>query len=186
MLLALKNIHISNYFKQFIVAPRATGSILPSSKTLCLAMLDNVEWQTHKHFLELGAGNGVLTKEILSRMRSDATLVVYEIREEFVKELKAIDDPRLIVKNYSAEYLDGNYDIVFSSLPLVSLPTKVSLRILKRCLDSLSGRQSTFVQFHYSPFAEKLLSRYFLWTKKLVVKNVPPAFVYHCRPNYLS
>lgn len=169
-----------SYLKQFFVAPRTTGTIAPSSRFLCDALLENIDWDNCLSFAELGSGDGILTKKILEKMRPDAKLIAYEIREEFIKKLQLINDPRLSICDCSAESLDIQCDVIFSCLPLVMLPLKTSLTILRRSAEALQEKNGLFVQFQYSRIAEKLLSHYFEWNRKYVVFNLPPAFVYHC------
>ncbi|WOA54466.1 class I SAM-dependent methyltransferase [Dickeya solani] len=179
---ALSRAQLKNYFsyvRQFIAAPRSVGSVIPSSATLCRAMMNQVDWCTNLSIAELGAANGVLTKGILERMRADAVLDAYEINPGFVNQLQKISDKRLNVVAASAETLINHYDIVFSCLPLLSMPTRITMRILNQIRKRMAPH-STFVQFQYSPLSEKLLSHYFNWQRIVVVKNVPPALVYVC------
>lgn len=172
----------SSYFRQFITAPRTTGSMLPSSDTLCRVMMNQVDWCAGLRVAELGAANGVLTKGILERMRADATLDAYEINAGFARQLQTIDDHRLNVVAASAEKLINPYDVIFSCLPLLSLPTRVVARIMHQIRKNMSP-QGTFIQFQYSPLSERLLSHYFSWQRIVVMKNIPPALVYICTPH---
>ncbi|ATA19052.1 phospholipid N-methyltransferase [Gibbsiella quercinecans] len=178
--LQLKN-HFS-YIQQFMAAPRTVGTLMPSSPWLCQAMLNQVEWTRALSIAELGAADGVLTKRILARMRADAVLDAYEIQPGFVRQLRQIDERRLRVMAHSAEQLSQDYDVIFSCLPLLSMPVKVSMRILQQAQARLHARAGVLVLFQYSPLSEKLLSRYFYWKKLRVVRNFPPALVYVCTP----
>lgn len=171
------------YINSFIQSPRSMGTLMPSSPALCDAMVKEVDW-SHSSLLvaELGAGDGVLTKHILRAMGKDAHLASYEINPRFFEELEGIQDHRFSVKKVSAEILDQPYDIIFSCLPFLSLPLRISLRILKATLQILANTHGTFILFQYTQRMEKILSRYFEWERKLVVKNFPPAYVYVCKP----
>ena len=171
---------ISLYLKQFVLAPRTTGTVLPSSRYLCEKMLQDVDWENITEVVELGAGDGILTKKILEKMRPDAVLKSFEIRPEFVEKLRTINDNRLTICDYSAEFLNGDCDVIFSCVPLVVLPKKVSIKILKSCVNSLRLKNGLFIQFHYSRLCEKLISRYFSFKRHYVFRNIPPAFVYKC------
>jgi len=171
------------YINSFIQSPRSFGTLMPSSPALCEAMVKGVDWNEKSLIVaELGAGDGVLTRHILKAMPEDAKLSAYEINSAFFPELEEIKDPRLIVRKVSAEMLDQPYTIIFSCLPFLSLPLRVSLRIIKATLQILEQTQGTFVLFQYTQRMEKVLSRYFEWERKLVVKNFPPAYVYVCKP----
>lgn len=177
----LKN-HL-RYLNSFIQSPRSFGTLMPSSPTLCEAMVKSVNWNSSSLTIaELGAGDGVLTRHILKAMPKDAQLSAYEINPMFFKVLEEIRDDRLTVRKVSAEILDQPYQIIFSCLPFLSLPLKISLRIIKATLQILEKTQGTFILFQYTQRMEKVLSRYFEWERKLVVKNFPPAYVYVCKP----
>jgi phospholipid N-methyltransferase len=170
----------ASYLREFVRVPREIGSILPSSRYLCREMLAAIDWKSAVSLVELGAAEGVLTAWILKRMRPDASLTVYEIRPEFVRVLREIRDPRLTIYDHSAEFLSGNHDVIISSLPLVTLPKRVAFRVLNASMKALQERHGLFLQYQYSPLAERLLSRFFVWRKTFVLRNVPPAHVYTC------
>lgn len=171
------------YINSFIQSPRSVGTLMPSSPALCKAMVQSVDWTALSLVVaELGAGDGVLTRHILQSMHQDASLSSYEINSRFFEELEQIKDQRLVVKKVSAEILDQPYDIIFSCLPFLSLPLRISLRILKSSLQILEKTKGTFILFQYTQRMEKILSRYFEWERHLVVKNFPPAYVYVCKP----
>jgi phospholipid N-methyltransferase len=171
-----------NYIRTFIASPRTMGTLFPSSSRLCHTMISQVDWSRPLKISELGAAHGVLTRRILCRMRTDAELEAFEIQPTFVEKLTAIDDDRLSVLNYSAEYMNTDYDVVFSCLPFTSLPIRTSARILYKTRTKLKEKNGVLVMFQYSTISEKMLSRHFTWKRKLVINNIPPAFVYTCRP----
>ncbi len=173
----------ANFVHQFIRNPRKMGSITPSSATLCRTMTDAVNWDHSLRIAELGAGNGVLTRQILDRMSPQAQLDVFEISPELVKTLRTLPDDRMQVRACSAEYLCGEYDAIFSGLPLLSLPPTTREAILRAVHDAL-GPHGVFVQFQYTSLTQPSLSRYFTWQRQRVLKNVPPAWVYRCTRHY--
>ncbi|CCG86335.1 class I SAM-dependent methyltransferase [Erwinia piriflorinigrans] len=171
------------YIQEFIADPRNTGTIAPSSQTLCRAMSEAVDWQRALHIAELGAGDGVLTRHLLSLMREDARLQTFETNPRFYSSLNSMQDrdPRLQVMAKSAENLHGQFDAIFSCLPLLSLPYALRHRILKRAATQLAPG-GIFVQFQYTSLSEPLLSSYFAWSRKRVLANLPPAWVYQGNP----
>lgn len=54
------------FLTQYITHPRATGAILPSSKGLSRNMVKDIDFNNCNCIVELGAGTGVFTKEILN------------------------------------------------------------------------------------------------------------------------
>jgi len=142
------------------------------------------DWASAATVAELGAGDGVLTRRLLAQLAPSARLDAYEIQPELASQLRVLaeHDCRLGVITQSAEHLVRNYDIVFSCLPLLSLPVGVSLRILRQTREKLATGGS-LILFQYSPLSEKLLSRYFQWTRVYEVRNIPPAWIYVCTPH---
>lgn len=173
------------YLQGFIEAPRSIGTLLPSSSTLCRTMIGQgqMNWQQqHLKIAELGAGDGVLTKYILEAMSKNSTLYAYEINPLFYAALDSIEDDRLSICKMSAEKLDQSFNLIFSCLPFLSLPLRVSLRILQLVMQILQKSGGNFVLFQYTQKMERVLSRYFEWERYWVVKNFPPAYVYTCTP----
>lgn len=175
--------HQMEYVRQFIKSPRMFGSLAPSSPWLCQRMEEQADWTQASTVAELGAGDGVLTRRLLARLAPDARLDAWEIQPELAEKLRVLaeDDPRLQVFTRSAEQLDRHYDVIFSCLPLLSIPVIPRLRILHQIRKRLNPG-GVFIQFQYSPLSEKLLSRYFYWTRVYEVRNVPPAWIYVCMP----
>lgn len=173
----------ANFVHQFIRNPRKMGSITPSSDALCRTMIESVEWNNQLRIAELGGGDGVLTRRLLERMSPDATLDVFEISSMLAEKLNALDDHRMTVRTCSAEYLNGQYDAIFSGLPLLSLPPALREAILRAVYAAL-GPNGVFVQFQYTSLTQPDLSRYFTCERQRVLKNVPPAWVYRCTRHY--
>lgn len=167
----------TGYLQEFISDPRKTGTIAPSSRALCQTMADAADWQRSLRIAELGSGDGVLTRHLLTRMRWDASLLAFETNPRFYKTLSELGDPRLSVMPQSAEMMEGEFDAIFSGLPLLSLPHDVRHRILQRASTQLRP-DGVFVQFQYTTLSERLLSQYFDWERRRVVANLPPAWVY--------
>jgi len=171
------------FIQQFILHPRRTGAILPSGPELVKTMLEPVDFNTAKNIVELGPGTGVFTKEILRRMRPDAKLTALEISPAFCKELSKIEDKRFTVLNADAKRLSKTIkeaDYVISGLPLLALPKKDHEQILN---EIKKITKYAYIQFHYSPLGEAQLKKHFSKvTKKIALKNVPPAIVYTSIP----
>ncbi|WP_127959068.1 class I SAM-dependent methyltransferase [Serratia microhaemolytica] len=173
----------ADYFKQFIKSPRTFGSLAPSSPWLCNRMVQLADLSSATVIAELGAGSGVLTRRLLNRLAPDSELDAYEIQPDLAKQLQVLakQDDRLQIISQSAERLQRNYDIIFSCLPLLSIPAMPRLRILRQIRERLN-QGGTLIQFQYSPMSEKLLSRYFVWERVYEMRNFPPAWVYLCTP----
>lgn len=170
------------FIKEFIVSPRQTGAILPSGPALTEAMLTPINFSEALHIVELGPGTGAFTHQILRKMRPDAHLTVIEVNKEFIKKMRDIKDKRLTIIHGDAAKLSlhvKSADYIISGLPLVSLPATKRDIILQEIKKTVKNR---YVQFHYSPLAEKDIKKHFKITaKKNIARNIPPAIVYVCR-----
>jgi phospholipid N-methyltransferase len=177
------------FLRSFLRHPRQVGSVIPTSRRAVRAMLDLADLGTASCVVEMGAGTGPHTREILARLGPDATFLAFEIDPELAEGLeREFDDPRLQVINDSAEnverYLNGKRaDVVVSALPFTSLPEKVRHGLLNAGRDSLSA-DGTMLVLQYSPFMRSQLQRTFKSVEwRLAPFNVPPAFLFACRPS---
>ena len=169
--------------KQFILNPWKTGAIMPSGPELVNAMLEPIDFTKAQNIVELGPGTGAITKEILKRMQPDAKLTAVEICHDFCKDLSQIKDSRFAILHADAKYLSAfikEADYVVSGLPLLSLPKEDHKQILQ---EIKKVTREKYIQFHYSPLGERQLKKHFSKiTKKIAVKNIPPAIVYTAMP----
>ncbi|HET9997264.1 MAG TPA: rRNA adenine N-6-methyltransferase family protein, partial [Nocardioides sp.] len=86
------------FLRAFAANPRQVGAILPTSRLAVRDMLDMGDVRGASLVVELGAGTGSQTSEILARMGPDARLVALEIDPRLAKLLdERFDDPRLQV-----------------------------------------------------------------------------------------
>ncbi|KND48150.1 MAG: phosphatidylethanolamine/phosphatidyl-N-methylethanolamine N-methyltransferase [Parcubacteria bacterium C7867-006] len=177
----MKESFIVQFFKKW----RQIGAIAPSSIFLVEDMLSEVDWDRASIIIELGAGSGTFTKQILKKMRPEAKLFVFEIDHVFLKKLNKIIDSRIVIVSESAEnlskYLDGKKaDYVISGIPLSNLDKHVKSGIIYSAMESMvSG--GIFLQFQYFPESLNFLKKYFDDVKlKFTFLNTPPAFYYIC------
>ncbi len=178
-----------HFFRESIRNLRSTGSVAPSSRFLCQAMVSKMDPEQARIVIELGPGDGVITHFILERLKPGARLLIFEINATFVNKIRStFNDPRLTVIHDSAEHI-GKYledmdidrvDYVVSALPFTTLPEALTWRIVRECHRWLrpGGR---FIQFHYSPILLSFYRRIFgNISVQVVPLNIPPAIVLTC------
>ena len=164
---------------------QTVGTLTRSSKHLCKALIKHVDFNSAQLIVELGAGDGVITKHILDGMRPDAKLLAFEVNAKFCDQMRQINDDRLVVIEDSAEHLEryvneagfDKIDFVISAIPFVALPKEVGTLIVGEAHRMLknSGR---YVQVHYSLVMKQLYQSIFGNVDvNFVALNVPPAFV---------
>lgn len=167
---------------------RTTGTITRSSPALCRAAIAGIDFREAKVIVELGAGDGVITKHILKRLEPDAMVLAFEVAPDLCDDMRAIGDPRLIVVQDSAEniqqHLDahalGPVDAVVSALPFTILPAAVGKRIIAAARDCLKPG-GHYKQVHYSLKTRDYYREAFgNVSTRWVPWNLPPAFVLTC------
>ncbi|MBT4774308.1 MAG: phospholipid methyltransferase [Crocinitomicaceae bacterium] len=181
----------NQFIKQYFGNKKEIGAIAPSSKFLRNRMMAPISFHSADVIIELGAGNGVFTKEIIKRMKSSCKLFVFETNELFFELLSnEIKDDRVVFFNDSAELINQKLsengikcaDAIVSSLPYAVFPSEVKNNILDACV-SILNKEGVYVQFQYSLNAHKLLKHKFTnVTLDFTPINMPPAFIYRCRP----
>ena len=176
-----------HFLRGFLKTPVMVGSIIPSSRVLIDKMLDPVDWENTKLFVEYGPGVGTFTKPVLERLGPEATLLTIDTNADFTHYLRErIDDPRLITVTGSAADVEkiladrnfGSADYVLSGLPFSTLPPGVGDDIAKATAKVLrpggaflvyqfSPKVFDFIKPHFEP-----IKRGFEWI------NVPPATLF--------
>jgi phospholipid N-methyltransferase len=150
-------------------------------------MLDLADLSRAELVVELGAGTGVQTGEILARLSPNARLVALEIDPDLAKLLdERYDDPRLQVICDSAEDLDAHLggrraDVLVSALPYTSFEAGLRRRVLDLLPVALAPGGVLLV-IQYSPLILRELRRRFPSVQQRITPwNVPPAFLFACR-----
>jgi phospholipid N-methyltransferase len=178
----------SNFFRH----PRMLGSIVPSSRFLIRQLLEPVDWSQARVIVEYGPGVGVITSEVLRRMRPDAMLIAIETNPAFVSFLRSsIQDERLHVVEASAEAVDeilrrygqSNASYVISGIPFSTIPASVRERILVKTCEVLKPGGS-FLVYQFSTRVLEDLQRIFRYVRrKFEPLNVLPAHLFFCQPD---
>lgn len=165
---------------------KTVGSLFPHTPMAARKMTKPVDFGNARVIVELGGGNGAVTRDILRRMRSDAKLFVFEIHPDFAESLRRIGDGRMTVIQDSAEHLEkylndyglSQVDAVISTLPLVIIDEPVRGAIIEAAMRVLKTG-GYFVQIQYSLATKKDMRARF---KNLKIDftpfNLPPAFFY--------
>lgn len=176
---------MSSLLKNLVRHPRRTGAIAPSSPHL--ARLMGACASSAEHVIELGAGTGALTTELIAQFGPDK-VTAFEIDGKLADALRE-NFPGLDVRSDCAlsalkdASLAKPRTAVVSSLPFRSLPepfTESFREAVKTFLCSHAG--SVLVQFTYGkkePFRAPVDCH---WTRVgTVLLNLPPATVWVLR-----
>jgi phospholipid N-methyltransferase len=177
----------ARFLRSFVDGPRQVGAVLPTSRRTVRATLDMAPVEQARCIVELGAGTGPYTHEIVRRLRPDARLLAFELDPALASKLAAeVTDPRVRVITDSAANLEAHLEgqrpeVIVSGLPFTSLPAQVRKDILQAARSALADGGVMLV-LQYTPFMQRELERRFgSVRRRLSLLNVPPAVLFACR-----
>lgn len=185
------------FFREFLRTPSVIGAIAPSSKGLAEMMVSDVDVEKASMVVEFGPGTGSFTQAILVRLSPGCQFVAIERNGSFVGMLRQ-KFPDLDLVHGSVETLPeilkarGKQpaDCIISGLPWASFDADLQTRVLQAAARSLreGGTFATFAYVHGLLLPAAWRFRHLLEStfrdvrqSEVVWRNLPPAFVYHCR-----
>jgi len=180
-------------FSRFLRSPRTVGALTASSRALAEAMVSGLDLGQPGTIVELGPGTGAFTGAIVARLGAKTRFLAVDIDSAFVTQLQR-RWPRIESVCASAEQLStllaqrgiGPVDHIVSGLPFVSLPPAMTQKILGEIAVVLrpGGTFTTFQYAHGYALPPAVAFRRGLSERlggppsvRLVIRNVPPAFV---------
>ncbi|MCH7397124.1 ribose ABC transporter permease [Belliella sp. DSM 107340] len=173
-------------FKELFTNISTTGAVTFSSKPLVDKMLSFADFKGAKILVELGGGDGSITKGIVERMDPDAKLLVFEISKSFCDNLEIMfPQKNIVIICDSAEnldkYLNGEKaDFILSSLPFSLIHKDIRAQIYRKSKESVAEK-GKFIQICYSYLLKYQFADYFPTIKtSFTLKNFPPAFIMIC------
>lgn len=186
------------FFAKFLRHGTVIASIAPSSSWLARATLTGVPWERASVILELGAGTGPITHEIINRKRADAHVIVLERDSDFVRILERrfkgmpgveivegdVRDLRRILEARSI----GSVDLVVSGLPVPSFPKELQASFFAD-IRAVLRPDGSYHQITEFPLVYRSFYRRYFETVRFVFepRNIPPAGAYICaRPQHAS
>jgi len=178
--------------KAFFKQGKRIASFAPSSRFMARKILDGIDWEKTKHIVELGAGTGPITAEMVKRAKPHTKLIVIELDPTLCSRLRDRfrDTPNVdVVLGDATKFGElltergiPHVDHVLSGLPLPSFPPLARDAILETSARTLTP-DGTFRQLTIMPLIYyKLYRRYFEDVRfRFVPFNLPPGGVYVCR-----
>jgi phospholipid N-methyltransferase len=175
--------------RKFVQRGRVIASVAPSSRYMARTILRGINFDTARCIVELGAGTGPITAELLRRVKPHTRVLVLELDPDLCARLRRRFPEADVVEADAADLaqlLDergiGSVDHILSGLPLPSIPEPIRDRILdvsaRRLHPEGSFRQLTVMPWVYY----KMYRRYFSNVCfRFVLRNLPPGGVYVCR-----
>ena len=175
--------------RKFLSNAKTVATVAPSSRALSRAILRGIDWSKARTVVELGAGTGPITAELVKAAPLGTRLVVNEFLPDFCQALRqkfpGLDvvegDARRLTEMLAERGL-AQVDYVLSGLPLTHFPPADRDAVIDQCGRFL-GAIGEFRQLTTAPWLyRKLYRRYFREVSfRLIAWNLPPGGVYYCR-----
>ncbi len=176
-----------HFLMGFVKHPRMVGSVIPSTRILIDKMLEPVDWESTKLFVEYGPGVGTFTQQVLDRLAPDATLLTNDTNPDFTAYLNGkITDSRLDavtgsaanVRRIMAERGFSEADFILSGLPFSTLPSGVGPRIAAETAEAIRPG-GAFLVYQFSPKVCQYIDPHFdRIDRGFEWRNIPPATLF--------
>jgi len=176
------------YLKNFI-EDRDVAAILPSSGFTIKKILNKIDFDEVKVIVELGPGDGVISKAIIEKLPADSHIILIEKIGDFEKDLKALNHkrPDVEVSTYIdeaqnleailAEYNLQKIDHVVSGIPFSWIDDPTKHQILETCYKMLKPK-GNFIAYQTSGALVKHLNQAFSKTyKEVELLDIPPMVI---------
>jgi phospholipid N-methyltransferase len=176
------------FTKKFLVKYRQMGAVVPSSKYLARAMVAALPSMTPgKYIIELGAGTGVFTRQLLADRPSNPTVAI-ELDHDLAVTLRSEYPKATVIEGDASKLSDilASLNIqqdqvggILSAIPFISLPASIGDSIFSAIADVLTTGMPYIQVTYFSPSWRKFnVWKYFDRPSiKRVWRNVPPAEV---------
>lgn len=183
------------FFSKFVAKGRQISSAVPSSPAMVAKILDRVDFSRPGTIVELGAGTGPVTEQLMEVLRPHHRFVAVENDPDFCEVLRRRFPNLTLLQTDAtkvAEPLENmgihKVEYVLSGLPTPALPRKSLIKMLRWLEKALSPTgifvQITVVPFVYQRFYRRLFESVDF---RIVWLNIPPGGVYYCsRPRQRS
>ena len=176
-----------HFLRGFLKHPKMVGSVIPSSKILIDKMLEPVDWDNCKLFVEYGPGVGTFTEQILERLAPDACLLTIDTNPDFTaylngkftdSRLEAVTGSAASVRRILSDRGFQGADFILSGLPFSTLPPGVGPKIAAETAAALRPG-GAFLVYQFSPKVRDYIAPHFdRIDKGFEWRNIPPATLF--------
>jgi phosphatidylethanolamine/phosphatidyl-N-methylethanolamine N-methyltransferase len=177
------------FWQRSLKHPKQICSLFPSSPFVGRAMTEVIGDRLDEHIIELGAGTGAVTRQLIRNGVRPEKLTLVEIDAQLGGHLRRrFPDVDVIIseaQNLAQLWRERNGErvgAVVSTLPMRLFSKKLIYLVLKNSLQVLDD-DGVFIQFTYrldSPVPERLIKalRLRAWRYTRVWLNLPPAAIW--------
>ena len=163
---------------------KEVGALTRSGPILCKKMISPVPSNKDVVVVELGAGDGVITRHLLKKITPNSRVISVELNEKLFVELSKIKDPRFTAVYDTIDNLDkilekleiDKFDHMVCAIPFMIMDNTTVINFLNKYKQYIK-KGGTFTQVHYA-YKRKFYEKIFGNAKvHFVPANVPPAIV---------
>lgn len=178
------------FFRQFLKFPLTTGSVCPSGRALSSSLARMaLEMQSPYPCLmvDLGAGTGVVTRELLNLGVAPEAILAIDISREFQGVFNrlcapvtlCVADAKNLYSLISRRCPDRGGIAIISSLPLRNMGRGEIRPIMRGIRSILLERGGCLLQYTYALWIRASLAPYgfSLCARHYIMRNIPPALV---------
>jgi phosphatidylethanolamine/phosphatidyl-N-methylethanolamine N-methyltransferase len=174
------------FLRRWLAHPLKVGALLPSSAWLGRLVARNVSLGPDEYVVELGAGTGTVTRELLASGIPSDRLFVVELDPDLCAFLRRQLPGANVVQGDATQLrallpgdVAGKVRTVISGIPMVTLPQPLQRRMIDAWFDVMvpDGRMLQYTYSLVSPVPEAQLG---LRGRRcgIVMRNIPPAWVW--------
>ncbi len=155
------------------------ATIMPTSRYTIRKILNQFKPE-YRTVIEYGAGDGVITKEILKVLPTNGKILAIETNSDFVAELEKIRDSRLEIWQGDVLELSESLpksDIIISGIPFSLIDHEKKEKIMRQTANTLN-EGGLFIAYQNNPILLKAMKKVFSETKLLFEpRNLLPYFI---------
>eukprot|EP00826_Nyctotherus_ovalis_P009983 TRINITY_DN12648_c0_g1_i3.p1 TRINITY_DN12648_c0_g1~~TRINITY_DN12648_c0_g1_i3.p1 ORF type:complete len:219 (-),score=50.67 TRINITY_DN12648_c0_g1_i3:177-833(-) len=179
------------FLKSWFDDPKRMGTLFPSFACTGKTIASVVKDPHNSRVLELGAGTGQVTTQLISAGVSLDKFATVEADKNFCEELRKKlpqgtnvlnIDARTMAETLPPEFI-GKTDYIVSTLPLIALGEENAKKVINQVFKVLKPG-GVYIQITFSPFKPKYMKKMGLKATKLCVAwiNLPPTHIWRiCR-----
>jgi phospholipid N-methyltransferase len=175
---------IVEFTKTAVKDYRRVGAVVPSSKYIARRIAREIKGK--EIIIEYGAGDGVISKEILKTAPRDVKILAFETNQRLFKELEKIKDSRLNPLNNDIRQakeclkklgIEKGVEAVVSGIPFSMIKRLEREKIIKNT-KLLLKPGGVFILYQVTPLVLPILKKHFKEVQiKFELKNLPPYFI---------
>ncbi|HKA08142.1 MAG TPA: methyltransferase domain-containing protein [Gemmataceae bacterium] len=175
--------------RKFVSNAKSVATVAPSSRFLSRAILRGIDWSKTRCVVELGAGTGPVTQQLVKVAPPGVRLIVNEFDSDFCRVLRSkfptvdvVEGDALALADMLAKRGITRVDYILSGLPLTHFSESDRAAVIDQS-GAVLDPGGEFRQITTAPWLYRsLYRRYFRDVSfRLVMRNIPPGGIYFCR-----